>query len=115
MSLGDAERHDTPKCEYARVCEGEIGAFVRTSARTSARTSDMASSFRSFFRNRPPRLPTLLERWGRHLFLVTIFPPQSPRQMPRSRAVWTVSESSGTVFMSLMASVMRTGTICGGW
>jgi hypothetical protein len=115
MSLGDAERHDTPKCEYARVGEGEIAPFALTFELASSFSSFCRSFCRSFFRKRPPRLPTLLERWGRHLFLATVFQPQSPRQIPRSRAVWTVSESSGTVFMSLMASVMRTGTICGGW
>jgi hypothetical protein len=39
---------------------------------------------------------------------------QSPRQMPRSRAVWTVSESSGTVFIVAIASSIGTGTMCGG-
>jgi hypothetical protein len=40
---------------------------------------------------------------------------QSPIQIPRSRAVWMVSESRGTVFMTAIASSMRTGTMCGGW
>ncbi len=41
--------------------------------------------------------------------------PQSPKQIPRSRAVCTVSESSGTVFMTAMASSIGTGTMWGGW
>ena len=40
---------------------------------------------------------------------------QSPRLMPRSRAVWTVSESRGTVLVTAMASSMGTGTMWGGW
>ena len=104
MSLGDAERHDTPNCEYARVCEGVLAPRARPSTTAS-----------SVLRKRPPRLPTFGKRSGGHLFLSRKFFGQSPRQIPRSRAVWTVSESSGTVFMTLTASSMRTGTMCGGW
>ena len=35
--------------------------------------------------------------------------------MPVARAVCTVSESRGTVFMTAMASSINTGTMCGGW
>jgi hypothetical protein len=61
-----------------------------------------------------PRPFTPHLRWGSRRGPSEAPCAQSPRQMPRSRAVWTVSESSGTVFMTAIASSMRTGTMWGG-
>src|SRR2546422_8627971 len=61
---------------------------------------------------RPRDGPTPVTRGGHRVGVAGV--RQSPREIPRSRAVAIVSESSGTVFGAASASSIEIGAIVGG-